>query len=170
MPFCYNDIGHPSRVTENRIDLALKFTCRGDNYYCVFSAGYSKENPTIPNAKRSISLADQMAKYLLDKEPCVNVYHQPLGWGTLSEMIWAIRIAKGKWGFGPGTKVVFVSSFDHMTRIEKYARWIMPKDWDVYYDQTAHFLHEDHREKMKYWKDLPYLIWLSAKTRLGFRL
>ena len=173
MPFCYNDIGHPAGVTEKRIELVLQITEGMEkNRFCVFSAGYSKNNPTKQCANRPISLAYQMEKYVRDRQPPVSVriYSQALGWGTLHEMLWAIRIAKSHFNFDDNTTVIVVSSEDHLPRIRKYARWVMPKDWWVQYHAIDHKLNELWKERIKFWKDFPKLVWFRFKTALGFPL
>lgn len=178
MPFCFNDISSPSSgVTERRIDKVVDLaTGLVDNKLCVFSAGFSKENPHQPTkksrAKRIRPLSVQMANYLREQDPTgiIKIYCGPLGWGTLSEMIWTIRIARDKCHFDNDTTVIVVSSKDHLPRIRKYAWWIMPKEWWVQYHAIDHRLNEPIREQIKFLKDLPKLVWCRLKIALGFPL
>lgn len=172
LPFCFNDIGHFSGVTEKRIDLALQISWGAMERYCVFSTGYGRDKPTEPRANREVSLAAQMDQYIWNHRPSTNVcvYNEPLGWGTLSEMVWAIRLARKKFKFGDEAVVIVVSSKDHLPRIRKYAWWIMPRGWWVQYHAIDHKLHEPIEEQAKFLKDLPWLLWLWLKIIFGYPL
>lgn len=172
LPFCFNDIGHFTGVTEKRIDLALHISWGAMERFCVFSTGYGRDKSTEPRSNRKVSLAAQMNLYIWNCHPSINIciYSEPLGWGTLSEMVWAIRLARKKFKFGDETAVIVVSSKDHLPRIRKYAWWIMPKGWWVQYHAIEHKLNEPWKERVKFWKDFPKLVWYRLKIAFGYPL
>jgi hypothetical protein len=177
MPFAYDFIENRENVTTKRCDVALEEGKKyGKSLCCIFTSGYNRKNPTSrPNDRRLISLAEQMGIYVKAMTEktfgCgLTIYCKPLGWGTLSEMIWAIRIAKYQWEFGFDTTVIISSSVDHLPRIKKYAGWIMPKEWRIIYTPVDHRLNENWKERLKYIRHIPYLVWLKTKMFFGFPL
>ncbi|OHA26402.1 MAG: hypothetical protein A3D52_03245 [Candidatus Taylorbacteria bacterium RIFCSPHIGHO2_02_FULL_44_36] len=173
----YNDIGHWSGVTEKRIDRAVELVAGMDGLkLCVFSAGFSKKSPRQSTKTKRVSLAGQMTEYLRTKDPtgAITIYHKPLGWGTLSELVWAIRIAENEFNFSDDISndilVIVVSSGDHLPRIRRYGKWIIPKAWWTQYYAIDHKLNEPWKERFKFWKDFPKLVWYRLKTIIGFPL
>lgn len=163
LPFAYNNIGHPSQVTERRIKKAFEMTAgRGGKKFCALTAGYSKRSPRRPCPERAISLADQMATYVWTSCPHAGVGFEtrPLGWGTLSEIYWSVEIALWHFGLHSSTEVIMVSSIDHLPRVKKYAKWILPRNWRAEYHSIDHRLNEAGKERIKFLKDLPFLFWV----------
>ena len=97
----------------------------------LFPQGYQKKNPRVSD-NRTMSLGESMAQYvesnLSKKHPQIQVYFEPLSWGTLDD-IKSIPQMLGKLGYDCQPHVHFVTDPEHLKRVRLVWKYVSPQGW-----------------------------------------
>lgn len=139
------------------------------NSECKFccSAGFAKRSPLRPVPERSVSLADQLNRYVRENYPDIYelLHTSGVSWGTRREISDAIFLAKlSGYKKDDEVKVLIASHPAHLFRVKICAKQLMPKNWELVLLKSKHrfSLRDKIYEIPKIVKDL---LWLKKKKK-----
>lgn len=101
----------------------------------ICTAGFSKENPTVPCTARMSALCEQLKSFLMQNRPTAadKLYDDPLTWGTRGEVTQGIMEAIRLRLADPSepTRLVIATNPSHLIRVWLCCMKLKPKPWKV---------------------------------------